>query len=140
MPIIQKRVRKARSHINNAAEFAHCTPTEAAALSKNGQAIGFDLLRWGEEWHKSGDDEGFTAATATAAGVRCCFRATLEKDYVWEIGIDHFQRRARKAYVHGKNFFPWGTLSRINEDFIFSLHWVPEIPMSPLEALAEAGK
>ena len=138
-PMILKKSRRINVE-DESVQYLHCTPLEAVALSKSGKALGYDLLRWGEKWHEEGFDDGFLVAIASSGGIRYHPVTQREKDWIEDVDRADLDRNgiaaARRRYIEARNFFPWGTLTRFNKDFILSLLWVPEEPMSPLEALA----
>lgn len=117
--------------------YQHCTPLDAVALSKDDEAWGYDLLRWGEEYHIKGEGQGFVAARANKAGLWILFKGSLERDFINDRTLNpDISWRRRTEYINAKNFHPWGTITGANYDFIMSLLWVPSEPVSPLEQLA----
>ena len=140
--IVPRRRYIYQGRIDESLQYIHCTPLEAITFSKNGKALGYELLRWGEKHHKAGKDDGFIAAIGTAGGVQLLIRHPLEKSWIDGDPRDREAWRGRKSrakVIELQNFFPWRTLSGLNKDYIFSLLWVPEEPVSALEALARAA-
>jgi len=125
-------------------QYKHCLPLEAAALSKNGLAIGYDLLKWGEEYHSRGCDEGSVAAIASKSGVKILFRTAYELIFIEgeksESSQDYWiGKKARRRLIDCRNFYIWESITGQNKDFLLSLHWDPEEPVGALEALALAS-
>ena len=120
--------------------YIHCTPLDAVQLSRTNRALGYDLLRWGEKYSSDrfGDDNDEHVAIALPTGVFFLVGSELEEQFIRSSADSQPERGvgARKQYVQAKNFFLWESLTRFNEDFIQSLFWIPEIPVSSLEALA----
>jgi len=132
----------------NSEHYVHCLPLESAGLSSTGRAVGFDLLRWGESFHSRGAVWANPIAIASQAGIEFLLKSSFELRFIKghnddEQGLasvsDWKQRIARRRIVDRKNFFIWQNVTGLNEDFILSLHWVPEDPISALEALAMAA-
>lgn len=117
-------------------QYTHCKPLEAVSLSQTGKAYGFDLSRYGMHSYES---PVLHAATAYKTGIQFLFGSDLENKFIWEDPeLGTRGATTRSSYVSAKNFFLWDSLPRFNRDFIDSLLWVPEIPMTPLAVLATA--
>lgn len=142
-PLKMKRAHRKVDAEAESEQYLHCMPLEAVTLSKSGKALGYDLLRWGERFHAEGNDSGFVAATATAAGILFHVQNQLERNWVNDVERDDPDRgrtmAARRRFIESRNFYPWQALTGLNKDFVLSLLWIPEEPLSPLEALAQAA-
>jgi hypothetical protein len=117
-------------------QYEHLTPQQVAALSRSGIALGYEPLRWGEEFENSMGGDG-AIARATQAAVQIMHWDESDRDFIYgnnkKMGGTSWQRR---GYVEAKQWRPWKTLPKHDLDYMLSLVWVPEEPMAPLEALA----
>lgn len=123
--------------VEQAEDYALMTPDEVCNLSKTGLIVGYELLRWGEAFHEQGGDAGFMAAVANKYAVGAAFLDDNDKSFVKGSGVgdDWKLRRRREGYVTARRFRPWSMLHRFDRDYLMSLLWLPEVPLSPLEAL-----
>ena len=119
----------------DAAQYLQLVPQEAACLSRNGLAWGIEVARWGTENHSA------QVARANDWAVQLLLKSeesrqylNPEKDKPW-VGREY---GCRVAYLEARSWHPWRTLEGSQLDYLLSLLWIPEEPMSPLEALAQA--
>ena len=128
--------------INNPYDYFGCSPQEAARMSGNGTANGYDIFRWGEKWEARGDYTG-AVMVATTDFVTFLPRTDVEKK-VLDASCNGRSIEARRRSIEDQsminriNTVRWHNLSRGNKDFVDSLFWVPQAPISPLLALANA--
>ena len=114
----------------------HFLPLEAVQMSRTGRALGFDLFRFGEKYEAAGRNE-LPVLLATISGVDCLFRTEAEKRWRDEdAGNVRGRYSARQRILDDWNWTPWDRLTIPNKAFAYSLLWVPEHSLGPLEILA----
>lgn len=144
--------------------YEHLLPWESARLSETGVAVGYEPLRFGEAHAtESGDVDGLATLIATATVKDVTFQRELKlerkayadafdnHDLRAQLGIpldgalnsDHrrklrLRRRALQRRMDAGNTILWENLTRTNREYLLSLLWLPEKPVSPLMALARS--
>lgn len=124
------------SEVDPRSNYAHILPWDAARMSHNGVALGYDLLRWGE--NDRGDPE-MVIARATVSHFEFMVMTNVERKFLHSIGWDARNRGEqirRRRIIEELNKKPWDELDEQQRNFALSLMWVPEQPKSPLEMLA----
>lgn len=120
--------------------FLDALPEEALRMSSVGVAYGYDLLRWGEQWHRDGKDECPPAVKATTGGVQFLVLSEQEKRWLLEVEHDSVRFEARRLIVYKNNWCSWITMGDDDRNFLLSLLWIPEDPLTPLEILAKMAE
>jgi len=120
--------------------FLDALPEEAMAMSGNGIAIGFDLLRWGERWHKEGRDTCPPVVRIDEQGVQFLVMTNTQKAWVDDPNISEDRRKIRRKALLKHNWRSWLTLGEDDRNYLLSLLWVPEEPLTPLEILAKMAE
>jgi hypothetical protein len=126
------------------------TAIEAARLSRSEIALGFEPERWGRNTSTK-PQVGFGGQIVTLAKNHddCPYvaQATLVAVYVhqspplWfqemmvDKSIPYAERRQRWRSFHACKWRAWDTLDHPDRCYVDSLIWVPEDPLSALEAL-----
>jgi len=109
-------------------------------MSSTGVAHGYDVLRYGESFHRKKDGCGdYPVMEITKGGVQ--FLVTSERERAWIEEVEHSPQRhvARQTIVREWNWTRWKNITPKNREFMLSLLWVPADPLSAMEILAIAA-
>ena len=117
--------------------YLDALPEEAIEMSRTGVAFGYDIMRWGEKAAQDGNDFTEPVVRATARGVQFLVLSDKERTWVEKAGRDRLVRKARREVIRQRNWRAWDKLSEGDRDFVLSLLWVPDEPITPLEVLAK---
>ena len=118
--------------------FLHALPAEAINYSRDGVAVGIDLLPYGEEFHRIHGHPGTLIAIANRDAVRWKKVSQEERDaWFTENRERHRLGEERRHRQPPWNIWiPWDQLSEENYDYLMTLLWLPRDPYSSLEMLA----
>jgi len=128
------------------------TAIEAVRLSRSEIAVGFEPERWGRNTKAQTIGLGGQIISVAKNHDDCPFvaQATLVAVYVpqspppWfqemmvDKSISYAERRQRWRSFHARKWRAWETLDHSDRRYVDSLVWVPEEPLSPLEAIGNA--
>lgn len=108
-------------------------------MSRTQASLGFDT--YGDNYY-----EDFSIAKANEWGVLWLPRSNAEKQFIDPSDRDHpshkvggFGYYERRNIVDANNWHSWRSLRNLDRQFFFSLLWIPERELLPLEALAQAA-